>query len=129
MAYCTIEDISIFTGEVYDEDQEAYLNRWLRVFDILIDDLISDYGKDPLSISIERKNLVASMMGAVAANCYQIDPSVTSQSLTSGDTSESESRLASSTAYSRISRIEPIYLQTLGLKKIQITSARTETRW
>lgn len=129
MSYATIEDVSILTGEIYEGDQEDYLKRWLRTFDILIDDLIESYGKDPLTVSVDRKNLVATMMGQVAAENFQRDSSVVSESLTSGDTSESQSRIAGGSTFSRISRIEPIYLKLLGLKNVPIANLRTETRW
>ena len=126
MPYCTPEDVSVITGEVYEGDIEGYLEFWLEAIEIIIDDLIEGYQVEPQSVSLTRKKMVSQLMGAVAARYFQIDPTITSQSLASGDTSESESRLASSSAYGVISRIEPDYIKLLGLKKLHIVSIHTE---
>lgn len=129
MSYATPEDVSIITGEPYDGSQQDYLEWWLEVIDDIVDSLIESYNVDPSTVTERKKKRVATLMGAQAAYCYQIDPTITSQSLTSGDTSESESRLASNAAYSRISRVEPIYLTILGLRALQIASAPVVNSW
>lgn len=129
MAYCTPEDISVITGEVYDGDKEDYLAFQLETIEILIDNLITDYGKDPAAVPLKAKKMVSQYMGAKAADLFQVDTTIISQSLASGDSSESETRVSAGSPESRFGYIEPIYLKILGLKPVQITSARTETRW
>lgn len=129
MAYCTPEDVSVVTGERYDEDQERYIEFWLDIIALTIDDLIEDYGKNPSDVPEDRKMMVSQLMGKNAAIAFQIDPDVVSSTLTSGDTSESESRVASGSSYKRITYIEPIYLKILGLKSSKIVSIRTRTSW
>lgn len=129
MAYCTPEDVSVLTGEVYDGDKEDYLNFQLITIKILIDNLIRDYGRDPNTVDPEAKKIVSQYMGAKAADLFQVDTTIIQQSLASGDSSESETRVAAGSPESRFGYIEPIYLTILGLKPVQITSARTETRW
>lgn len=129
MAYCTPEDVSEITGVVYDEKQTKALARWLDAIEIIIDDTIEAYGKEPALVSLARKKMVSEFMGEKAANAFGIDPTVVSQSLASGDTSESETRIATDAIFSRITFMEPGYLKLLGLKNLQIVSAPTVTRW
>lgn len=128
MAYCTTDEVSAFTGEVLTFEQEAYLEECLEMIEEAIDDLIEDYGMLPTDVTDKRKRRVSLLMGANALTQYQIDPSVISSTLTSGDTSESETRTAGG-GISRITRIEPAYLRMLRLKTIQLANLRTETRW
>lgn len=128
MAYCTTDEVSAFTGEVLTFEQEAYLEECLEMIEEAIDDLIEDYGMLPTDVTDKRKRRVSLLMGANALTQYQIDPSVVSSTLTSGDTSESETRIAGG-GNSRITRIEPGYVRMLRLKSVQIANLRTETRW
>lgn len=123
MAYCTPEDVEILTGEPLDDEQEDYLNFWLDVIEVLIDNLIEKYGKDPASVTLTRKKMVSQLMGQVAMQQYQVNGYVVSYSEGSGDTQESETTIGGS-IYRRISLVEPMYLDILGLKRLQLVSAR-----
>lgn len=128
MAYCTTDEVSAFTGEVLTFEQEAYLEECLEMIEEAIDDLIEDYGMLPTDVTDKRKRRVSLLMGANALTQYQIDPTIVSSTLTSGDTSESETRVAGG-GISRITRIEPAYLKMLRLKTVQLANLRIETRW
>lgn len=129
MPYATIEDVSVLTGTPYFGAEADYLEEWLDTIDIIIDDLITSYNVDPDTIQLRRKKKVAANMGAIAAQVYQIDPTVTSMSVTSGDTSESESRQVSGALHNRIVRIDPFYLKILGLKPVFVGSADIINSW
>ena len=127
MAYCTPDDVEEILGRPLEEHEAVSLEIYLEIIADLIDGWIEDAGMDPANASTDRKKKVSILMGEQAVYAIGVDPFVSSESMSSGDSSASVSR--GSSAADRFLRPQKLYFQLLGIKHLSITSARIHTSW